>query len=208
MPNLLSYIRPFQYDRISRIIVVETGPARLVAGVLEELRELFPDAHTEVLLREEDEGLAGSLQANRVRIVRFAERADLVRELRKESFDLVVLQLSQGGSEGLRTMPFVLRARAGMVFNDSLDHFPLNVFRLRDLANHFGLGSQGMGIFLAPLLFVFLLLSTTRIRIRGWWRRLRRVGRRTTPGVASKGPGPAQRDELDRDRATAGSERA
>ena len=77
MPSLLSYIRPFRYDRVSRIVLVETGPSHLVAGVLEELDRLFPDAHTEVLLREEDAFLASELKADRVHVVRFEERADL-----------------------------------------------------------------------------------------------------------------------------------
>ena len=208
MPSLLSYVRPFRYDRVSRIAVVETGPARLVAGVLEELRRLFPDAHVEVLLRDEDARLADSLSADRVHVVRFEERAGLVRDLRKQPYDLVVLQLGKGGSEGLRSLPFVLRAKAGMAFNDSLDHFPLNVFRLPDLANHFGLGSQGMGIVLAPLLFVFLVSSTTGIRLRGGWRRLRRLGRKEGSASSPKAPVSARSGDSDRARAAAGSESA
>ncbi len=205
MPSVLSYIRPFRYDRVSRIVVVETGPSHLVVGVLAELRGLFPQASIEVLLREEDAALAETLDADRVRVVRFAERADLVRDLRAERFDLVAMQLSQGGSQGLRSLPFTIGGGAVMAFNDSLDHFPLNVFRLRDLANHFGLASQGIGIVLAPVLSVYLLLSAAGIHVRGWWRRMRRPKPASgkAPATAPSGPG-----EIDRARAAAGTESA
>lgn len=207
MPDLASYIRPFRYDRVSRIAVVETGPNHLVAGVLEELRGLFPDAHTEVLLREEDAALADKLQADRVRVVRYEERADLVRSLRSEPFDLIVMQLSKGGAQGLRSLPFALKGGTLMAFNDSLDHFPLNVFRLRDLASHFGLAGQGVSVLLAPILFVFLLVSTMGIRVRGVWRRLRRSTRAESKATASADRASGRR-EVDRARAATGTEGA
>ncbi len=209
MPRFLSYIRPFRYDRVSRIAVVETGPAHLFAGVLEELRRLFPESHIVALLREEDAALEQTLQADRAHVVRFEERAEIVAKLRREPFDLVVMQLSRGGAEGLRSLPFVLSGNAIMAFNDSLDHFPLNVFRLPDLANHFGLASQGAGLVLAPVLFAYLLVSSAGIHVRGWWRRLRRPRRPKAGGVvvagASSSPGAT---DVERSRAAAGSESA
>lgn len=201
MPSLLSYVRPFRYDRVGRIALVETGPTHLVAGVLNELRELFPDARVDVLLREEDAALADSLEADRLYVVRFEERAELVRTLRAEPYDLVVLQLSRSGAQGLRSLPFVLRGTTLMAFNDSLDHFPLNVFRARDLANHFGLLSQGADVLLAPITLGYLLLSTAGIRLRGWWRRLRRP-----KGAERRLPRPAEAKE--RARSAVGSESA
>ncbi len=186
MPDLLSYLRPLRYDRVSRIALVQTGPADLVSGVIAELRRLFPDAHVEVLLREEDAALVSHLTADTARVVRFEERQGLVRELRGRSYDLIVMQLSRSGARGLRSLPFVLRGRTIVAFNDSLDHFPLNVFRLPDLASHFGLTSQGMGLVLAPLLLVYLVVSTSWIRLRGLWRRLRRP--RATPGPRASAP--------------------
>lgn len=205
MPSLLSYVRPFRYDRVSRIVLVETGPTHLVAGVLEELDRIFPDAHTEVLLREEDSGLAAKLKADRVHVVRFEERADLVRALRSPPFDLVVMQLSKGGAQGLRSLPFVVRGHTLMAFNDSLDHFPLNVFRLPDLASHFGLASQGAGMVLAPVVFVYLLVSTAWIRVRGAWRRLRRRSDASIPSVRSAAEADRS-SEVERTRAATGSE--
>jgi len=202
MPSLLSYVRPFRYDRVSRVAVVETGPSHLIGGVLAELRRLFPASHTTVLLREEDAGLAATLEAQEVRVVRFEERADLTRRLCGQPFDLVVMQLSRGGSQGLRSLPFVLRSNAIMAFNDSLDHFPLNVFRARDLASHFGLASQGAGLVLAPVLFVYLLASTARIHVRGWWRRVRRPRSGSSRATSRL---PTSSSSRDRVRAAAGS---
>lgn len=208
MPSFLSYIRPLRYDRVSRIVVIETGPSHLVAGVLGELDRLFPDAHTEVLLREEDAGLADQLSADAVRVVRFEERRDLVRGLREHPFDLIVMQLSRGGSQGLRSLPFVLRGRTVVAFNDSLDHFPLNVFRVRDLASHFGLASHGVGMLLAPFLFAYLLLSTAGIHVRGWWRRTRRTWRGASVPSKSMSLDENEEGDLERARAAAGSESA
>ena len=203
MPSLLSYVRPFRYDRVSRVVLVETGPTHLVAGVLSELRRLFPAAHRTVLLREEDAGLTERLHADEVHVVRFEERGELVRKLRERPFDLVVMQLSRGGSLGLRSLPFTLPGNAVMAFNDSLDHFPLNVFRVRDLASHFGLASQGVGVLLAPVLWVYLLGSTGWIRVRGRWRRLRRP---QAPAKVSPTPVVGAAPTSDRVRAAAGSE--
>lgn len=190
MPSPLSYVRRFRYDRVARIALVETGPSHLIAGVARELREIFPVAHLEVLLREEDAVLGNEIEATVVRVVRFEERAELIERLRAEPFDLIVFQLSRDGSLGLRSLPFVLRGNALMAFNDSLDHFPVNVFRLRDLANHFGLGETGLGLVLSPVLTALVIVSAGWIYVRGAARRLLRPLRRGAP-VRSRAHVPA-----------------
>lgn len=181
MPSPVFFFRPFRYDRVSRVAVVETGPTHLFSGVVDELRRLFPDATVEALVREEDAALADALDADRVQVVRFEERAALTKKLQAEPFDLIVMQLSQEGALGLRTLPFALRGRSVMAFNDSLDHFPVNVWRLGDLARHFGLAGQGAGILVAPLLAVFLVFAAAWIHLRGGARRIARAFRGSSP---------------------------
>ena len=98
----------------------------------------------------------------------------MVRELRSTRFDVIVMQLSRDGAQGLRSLPFLLRGKRIVAINDSLDHFPINLFRLRDLAHHFGLASQGIGVLLAPAVFLYLLGSVGFIRVRGAFRKMRR----------------------------------
>ena len=181
MPSPLFFFRPFRYDRVARVAVVETGPTHLFSGVVDELRRLFPDAALEALVREEDAALVEALDADRVQVVRFEERAELTKKLQAEPFDLIVMQLSQQGASGLRALPFALRGRSVMAFNDSLDHFPVNVWRLGDLARHFGLAGQGAGVLVAPLLALFLVFTAAWIHLRGRARRLARVFRGSAP---------------------------
>ena len=179
MTRLLSLIRPFRYDGIQSVAFVETGPGDQVPEILAHLRGLFASARIEVLLREEDEDRAAGLDADLVRVVRFEERAALVSELKQQHFDIVVMQLGRGGAQGLRSLPFVLRGKSILVFNESLDYFPLNLFRIGDVARHFGLVSEGLGLLTAPVVIGYLLVATWRIRLRGWWRR----GVWTRPGA-------------------------
>ncbi|MBM4266252.1 MAG: hypothetical protein FJ144_06535 [Deltaproteobacteria bacterium] len=174
MPSPLAYLRRLRYGPTGSIVVVHTGATRLVSGVLKRLADLFPGARVTVLLRGEDAALATALRADEVTVVRWEERAAIVRGLRQRSFDVIVMQLSRGGAQGLRTLPFLLRGRSIVAFNDSLDHFPINVFRVGDLARHFGVGAHGAGAVLTPFVFAYLLCSNAWLHVRGAWRRRRR----------------------------------
>ena len=174
MPDALSFLRPLRYDGVSRLVVVQTGAAHRISGVVREMRRLFPAAKIDVLLRESPGDLAPRIEADSIRVVTFEERSSVVRELRSTRFDVIVMQLSRHGAQGLRSLPFLLRGKRIVAINDSLDHFPINLFRLRDLAHHFGLASQGIGVLLAPVAFLYLLGSVGFIRVRGTFRKMRR----------------------------------
>jgi hypothetical protein len=174
MPDWRGYLLPLRYDHVERIALVETGPGHLIQPIVERLHGLFPGAVVEVLLREEDEAIGRELGGVPFQVVRYEERADLVRDLRGRAYDLVVLQVGRGGSQGLRSLPFTLRGRTLVAFNDHLDHFPINVFRLGDVLRHFFVDSGVPGLLLEPLLFGYLLVSTSWIHLRGAARRLAR----------------------------------
>ena len=139
MSSPLTFLRPLRYDRVRDVLLVQTGSCVCLPGIVARLREIFPACSLQVLVREADGELAGSLDAERVEVARWEERFDLLSRLRRKRFDLVVLQLGSGAGSELRLLPFLLRARYLIAFNDALDYFPINVFRLTALAHHFAL---------------------------------------------------------------------
>jgi hypothetical protein len=175
MPSLLTFLRPLRYGHAASIALVQTGEARQLPGIVERVRACFPESGLLLLLREEDAALRDAFPGCEVRVVRYAERQAAVDTLKRRRFDVIVLQLGSNGALGLRTLPFALHGRRIIAFNDNLDHFPLNVFRLPILARHFGLASRGSELLLAPFLAIHLLFSVACIHLRGWLRRRSRA---------------------------------
>lgn len=195
MSSPLTLLRPLRYDRVRTVLLVQTGAGTYLPGIVERLRQIFPGASLRVLVREADATFAGTLEAEQVEVARWEERFDLLSRLRRHRFDAVVLQL--GGDPGLRSelrlLPFLLRAKYLIAFNDTLDYFPINFFRLTSLAHHFALVPGGAGglrsaywmarrALVASVLgvagFVHLVSSVGWLHARGWWRRRRRAAAR------------------------------
>jgi len=188
MSSPLTFLRPLRYDRVRDVLLVQTGNAALLEGIAGELRRLFPGGSIKLLVREADAALARALPVDDVEVARWEGRFELLGRLRRRRVDAVVLQLG-GTTTELRLLPFLLRTRYLIAFNDRLDYFPLNVFRLTALAHHFSLaeGEVGVGRSLLWMLrravltavlgvvgFVHLLVSVGWIHLRGRLRRRRR----------------------------------
>jgi hypothetical protein len=185
MSNPLTFLRPVPYDRVRSALVVQTDDGAQIADVVRRLREIFPGTSVEALLREADASRRGEIGADQVHVARWEERMTLVRSLRAQRYDVVAYQLGDGptGSE-LRRLPFLLRCRSIIAFNRRLDYFPLNVFRLADVAHHYGLAeSPASGSSLARTLVrlpveaavralttLYLLGSVAGIRLGARWR--------------------------------------
>lgn len=180
MSNPLTFLLPLPYHRVRRALVVQTGDGARIGDVVRRVRETFPGASVEVLLREADAARRTEIAADEVRIARYEERLTLVRALRRQRFDVIAYQLDDGTARGeLRRLPFLLRCRSIIAFNPRLDYFPLNVFRIADVAHHFGFaGKPGAGSSVArtlarvafeavvrPLVTLYLLASVARIRL-------------------------------------------
>jgi hypothetical protein len=179
MSNPLTFLLPLPYHRVRETLVVQTGEGAEIGEVVRRMRETFPGATVEVLLREADAGRREEIAADAVRIARYEERLTLVRSLRERRFDVVAYQLGEGAARGeLQRLPFLLRCRSIIAFNPRLDYFPLNVFRIADVAHHFGVAGAPRGASVArtlarlgaeavirPLATLYLLASVARIRL-------------------------------------------
>lgn len=179
MANPLTFLLPFRYDRVTTVLVVQSGPVELALQVAARVRTLFPGCKVEGLVRDNDASAVGADVFDRVTIVRWEDRIAMVRDLRERRFDVVALTLSATGSRSFMMLPYLLRTGAVLMFNDHLDYFPLKLGRMSSLAQHVsGRGTVGslvrwgLGrLVIVPAAFVFLLASTARIRMRAARRR-------------------------------------
>lgn len=178
MANPLTFLLPFRYDRMRTLLVVQTGPVELALEVAARLRTLFPGCKVEGLIRDNDVAAVGADVFDRLTVVRWEERIQVVRQLRDRHFDAVAVLLSATGSRSFLLLPYLLRTGAVLMFNDHLDYFPLKVGRMSSLAQHVsGRGSVGallrwgLGrLVIVPAAFVFLAAATARLQ----WRAARR----------------------------------
>ena len=174
MANPLTFLLPFRYDAVRTLLVVQSGPVELALDVAARVRTLFPGCKVEGLIRDNDAGAVGPDVFDRLTIVRWEDRIAMVRQLRERRFDAVAMLLSATGSRSFQLLPYLLRTRAVLMFNDHLDYFPLTVGRVSSLAQHVSgrgtIGSLvrwGLGrLVVVPAAFVFLLFSTARINLR------------------------------------------
>lgn len=189
MSSALTFLRPLRYDRVRDVLVVQTGDVALLEGLTEEVRRIFPGCSVKLLVREADATAASALAVDELEVARWEERYELLSRLRRWRFDVVALQLAGGATTELRLLPFLLRTKHLIAFNDALDYFPLNVFRLTDVARHFGAGGDGGLVRSSFWLvrrtlvsavrnvvgFVYLLVAVGWLHVRGWLRRRRRA---------------------------------
>jgi hypothetical protein len=183
MSNPLTFLRPFRYDTVRNVLLVQSAPIDLTLEAAARVRALFPGCHLEGVLRDNDGTAAVARAFDRVILVRWEDRREVLRRLRRQRYDAVVILLSgRGGSDYLRLMPYLLRTRAILVFNDRLDYFPLHATRLATLAHHVtgrtSLGSLVRWAAVRAVLYsatlAVLLASVARLQLRAAIRRIRK----------------------------------
>ena len=182
MANLLTFIRPFHYNAMGTILVVQSGTIEHAREVAARVRHLFPGCRVEGLVRDADVDAVQPGDFDALKVVRWEERIQVLRDLRSRRYDAIAVMLSGRGSRSFQLLPYLLRTGAILLFNDHLDYFPLKLARLSSLAQHVS-GSRSVGALLrwalgrvvvVPAATVFLLASTARIQ----WRARRRAARR------------------------------
>src|SRR6185369_6158829 len=136
MASPLTFLLPLRYDAVRSVLLVQSGPARLAEHVAGKLRTIYPNAEIHGVYREDDRDAAAAAGITDVTVVRWEDRVDVVRKLRRRRYDVVVALVSTRGSRQLRLLPFLLRTRAILVFNDNLDYFPVHATRVTTVAQH------------------------------------------------------------------------
>jgi hypothetical protein len=179
--SLLTFLRPLRHERVRSVLLLESAPIDLTLRVAARLRAIFPSCAIELVVREDDRDAVSGADFAAIMVVRWEDRLEVVRKLRRHRYDAVVVPTSHRGSDYLRALPLLLRTRAILVFNDNLDHFPLHAARLGAFAHHVS-GQPSAGallrwiaarIVLVPLTTLLLVASVTRLEMRAAWRRMR-----------------------------------
>jgi hypothetical protein len=184
MAGPLTFLLPPRYDRARAVLLVQSAAIELALEVAARLRSMFPDCELDGLVGEADREAAARGSFHRVLTVRWEDRFEVVRSLRRRRYDIVVVLLSKRGSDYLRMLPFLLRTRSILVFNDHLDHFPLHATRLGALAHHLS-GRHSIAALLLwtvaravllPFATLVLVASVLRLYARAAWRNRRHKG--------------------------------
>ncbi|MEO2168333.1 MAG: hypothetical protein ABGY42_09490, partial [bacterium] len=129
MSSLLTFLRPIPLSGVERVLIVQTGEGASVPDLTARVRGLFAEARVDVLLREADADLRETLDVARVRVARWEERYALLPELRREQFDVVAIRVGGATSE-LRLLPFLLRTKSIVAFDDQMQARAVTLLRL------------------------------------------------------------------------------
>ena len=181
----MTFLRPIPLSGVQRVLIVQTGLGKRLPRLVDRCRGLFSDARLEVLLREGDASLRDEIDVAETRVARWEERYSFLPDLRRTSYDVVVLQVGGATSE-LRLLPFLLRTRSIVAFDEVLEARAVTVFRLPGLIANLGLLGEDRTRFemlrraiakltvvpIVSLLSIFFLLgSNAWLRLRPLWRR-------------------------------------
>jgi len=185
MASPLTLLRRFEYHAVRDALVVQTTDIALTIAVGRALRKHFPGARVDAVVRDDDAATITPDEFDHVTPVRWEDRITIARELRARRYDVVAMVLGGRSSRAFRLLPYVLRTKNILLFNEHLDYFPLKWTRVRSLAHHvsghdsiLSLFRWGFGrVVLVPLAALFLMASTVRIQLRAARRRRTRVAR-------------------------------
>ena len=181
MANPLTFVRPFRHHAIRSVLLVQSAPIDLALRVAARVRATFPGCEIEAVVREDDRDAVADAGFERVFVVRWEDRLEVIRRLRERRYDTVVVIMSHRGSDYLRILPYLLRTRSILAFNDHLDSFPLHVRRVATLAMHVSgrasvaalVSGAASRIILGSVATLVLVASVLRIEARAAWRRAR-----------------------------------
>ena len=139
----LAFLRQVAYAQAREVAIVQTGPADQIVRIVERAHRIFPSSELHVVLRPDSAAIREMIHGAHVEVAPAEDRQSLVARLRRKRFDVVAFQLSGDDTGDLMIVPFLLRGRSIVAFNQNLDHFPLNLDRIATLAQHFGIEGEG-----------------------------------------------------------------
>jgi hypothetical protein len=122
-----------------KLLIVQSGPAELLPGVIELLQRTHPEASLSVLLRRGLDELPPALRGTGE--VEFIEnlgsKLAQVRMLRERAFDgAFVLYTNHPGYWKLKLLPFALGVPSIVGVNENLGWFPVSLSDVKRLSGH------------------------------------------------------------------------
>lgn len=180
MAGIFTFMRPFRYHSVRNILVVQSGSVELTMKMVEYLRTLFAESTIKGVVCEEDAALLADQKFDRLIIVRWEDRFNVLKRLRAKRYDVVAALYCSVGSHNLKLLPLLLRTRYILMFNENIDYFPLTIWHFSKLTWYASGSSNIKGLLLwalarfvlTPLAAVFLLGSVIFLYARGVLRRL------------------------------------
>ncbi len=173
-------LRRPRWDSARRILVLAGHRPDLIADVLARVRELAPQAQVDLRLAL-DLPAAATVGADTVASLRLEEREQALAPLRLVRFDIVAV-LAGHRPAALLLVPLQLNTRSVVLFDEGLEWFALNLACGPRLVRQFGWAPWNTGpiaslviaavrlarsLVVGTLATVWLVGSTTRIRVRG-----------------------------------------
>ena len=94
------------------MLLLQSAPIDLTLRVAARLRALFPSCMIDAVVREDDRDAVARDEFAEVMVVRWEDRLEVVRRLRRKRYDAVAVPASHSGSDHLRLLPLLLRTKS------------------------------------------------------------------------------------------------
>ena len=143
---MLTFIRPFRYQSIRRVLVLQDGSLEPTLKITEYLRTIFPNCHIHGAICEDDVGRVPGDTFDKLAVMRWEDRFCTLQRLRTHRYDVVAALHRNQGRCSLKRMPYYLRARHILIFNENYDCFPIKLWKVPTLIEHYGGGKQIAGL--------------------------------------------------------------
>lgn len=163
---MLTLIRPLRYQSIRRILVLQDGSVAPTLKIAECLRTIFPKCHIHGAICEDDVESLSENSFDHLSVMRWEERYTTLKRLREKKFDAVAVLHRNQGRCGLKRMPYYLRARHVLIFNENYDYFPIKLWRLPTLIEHYS-GNRHIASAFFRLLYRLVVPATATMYLLG-----------------------------------------
>jgi ADP-heptose:LPS heptosyltransferase len=178
---MLTFIRPFRYHTIRKILVLQDGSVEPALKIAECLRTIFTNCHIHGAICEDDVACVPEDAFDQLTVMRWEDRFKTLQRLRADRYDAVAVLHRNQGRCGLKRMPYYLRARHILIFNENYDYFPIKLWRVPTFIEHYS-GSKQLASLLFKLLYrlvvppaaaVYLFGAVIYLHVRPVLKRLR-----------------------------------
>lgn len=163
---MLTFIRPFRYRSIRNILVLQDGSVEPTLKIAEHLRTIFTNCRIHGAICEDDVGRIPGDAFDELTVMRWEDRFKTLQRLRANRYDVVAALHRNQGRCGLKRMPYYLRSRHILIFNENNDYFPIKLWRVPTLIEHYS-GSKQLASMLFKLLYRLVVPTAAAIYLFG-----------------------------------------